>query len=281
MSPEFSTDPLPKFGLGVQDISVPDLSNAGVAALLAALYANRFLVLKTGGLTRAEFVRFARRIGEPIQLSADGDYPEIAEMSNIGSDTRQYGRGAAHWHTDQSFRKRRSSATLLYSVQVPVSGGETHFCNMVAAYDALSEKQQQQIENLVVAHRHGVSVAARPGDHIPIPPKGWDQRRTVYHPLVRQHPVTGQKTLYAVTGTSQGIEGMADEAGEALLRTLSDHTFQDQFVTAHWYAVNDLVIWDNPTTMHRASPISAATGPDDTRIVHRISLRDMLEPASS
>ena len=63
-------------------------------------------------------------------------------------------------------------------------------------------------------HRHGISVAARPSDHTPVPPKGWDGNTTVYHPLVIRHPVTGKKTLYAVTGTSQGIKGMGQAEAE-------------------------------------------------------------------
>ena len=58
---------------------------------------------------------------------------------------------------------------MLYSVQAPARGGETLFSGMVAAYEALSESTKEQIENLRVEHRPGVSVAARPGDHTPCP----------------------------------------------------------------------------------------------------------------
>ncbi len=147
------------------------------------------------------------------------------------------------------------------------------FCDMVAAYDALPETRKEQIERLIVEHRHGVSVVARPGDHIPVPPKDWDQSTTVHHPLVRRHPVTGTKTLYAISGTVQGIEGFAQTEAESLLENLCDHAFQDRFLAQHKHSVNDLVMWDNPTTMHSTTPIPAATGPHDTRVIHRISLR--------
>lgn len=66
---------------------------------------------------------------------------------------------------------------------------------------------------------------------------------------------------------------MEQAEAEALLNELGDHAFQDRFVTQHTHSVHDLVMWDNPTTMHTATPIAAATGPDDTRMIHRISLR--------
>ena len=261
------------FGAEVPRVDVTSLTDAALKRILQCLYRQRFVVLRTAGLTKAQFVAFARRIGDPIRLSGDPDFPEIANITNVGVDTKADRRGAAHWHTDQSFRNQVSSITMLYSVNVPVQGGETRFCDMAGAYAALPEPTKRRIEDLTVIHRHGVSVAARPGDHVPIPPKGWDQSTTVTHPLVRRHPITGQKTLYAITGTSQGIVGMDQAEAESFLNELCDHAFQDRFVAAHKYRVHDLILWDNPTTMHSATPTAAATGPEDTRLLHRISLR--------
>ena len=261
------------FGAEVPLTDVPRLGDAALKRILLCLYEQRFVVLRTTGLTKPQFVEFARRVGDPIRLSGDPDFPEIAHITNVGIDTETRRLGAAHWHTDQSFRNKVSSITTLYSVEAPRHGGETRFCDMAAAYAALPESTKRRIDDLTVIHRHGVSVAARPDDHVPIPPKGWDQSTTVTHPLVRRHPVTGQKTLYAITGTSQGIVGMEKAEAEALLNELCEHALADRFVSRHTYRVHDLIMWDNPTTMHSATPMSAATGPDDTRLLHRISLR--------
>lgn len=263
-----------RFGVRIKDVDVPRISDEDLKNLLLNLYEHRVVVLRTQGLTKVEFVAFSKRLGDPIMLHPKtAEYPEIATITNVGMDTETEKRGAAHWHSDQSFKEEVSSITMLYSVQAPSSGGETLFCDMVAAYEALPETVQKQIDGLMVEHRHGISVAARPHDHTPVPPNGWDQNTTVYHPLVRRHPVTGKKTLYAVTGTSQGIKGMRRAEAETLLRELADHTFQNRFITQHTHCVHDLVMWDNPTTMHSATPIAAATGPQDTRLIHRISLR--------
>ena len=273
-APGFHAQPLAgNFGVEVTDINLCTLSDANLERLLLCLYRNRFVALRTGGLTKAQYVAFARRVGEPIRLSRDAEHPEIANITNVGVDTRKIHKGAAHWHTDQSFRDTVASVTMLYSVQAPKRGGETWFCDMAGAYAALPSALRERIETLVVEHRHGVSVAARPGDHMPIPPPGWDQSATAHHPLVRRHPVTGEKTLYAPTGTSQGIEGMPQDAATALLKALCDHAFQDRFLAWHAHRQGDLVMWDNPTVMHRATPIAAATNAQDTRLIRRISLR--------
>ena len=51
--------------------------------------------------------------------------------------------------------------------------------------------------------------------------------------------------------------------------------FQDRFLTQHRLEQDCILMWDNPTVLHSATPIAAATGPDDTRIIHRVSLRGM------
>ncbi len=273
MSEAFSTAPLPgPFGREVVDISVPRLTDDDLRSLLMTLYDSRILVLRTGGLSASEFVRFARRVGDPITLTPGAEHPEIAVMNNIGVDKAVGKQGPAHWHSDQSFRQRRSSVTMLYCARSPRQGGETRFCDLAGAYDALSDAMKERIDDLTVIHRHGVSVTAHPDEHVPVPPPNWDAEHTVHHPLVMQHPVTGRKTLYAITGTSQGIVGMPQAEAVALLRTLCEHAFDDRFVTSHAHSLHDITMWDNPTTLHSATPMPAATDESSVREVHRISL---------
>lgn len=259
------------FGASVSGAELASISDDDLRKLLLALCEHRFLAISTGGLTPDEYAQFALRIGQPIGRNRDTGNV-IIPITNVGIDTKAAARGAAHWHTDQSFTERRSSVTMLYSEQAPREGGETQFADLAAAYDALEESTRQRIEDLVVEHRHGVSISARPGDHVPIPPKNWDQSYTVRHRLVRRHPITGRKTLYAISGTPQGIVGMPVAEAVELLEMLCTHTFRKPFINEHKHSVNGLVMWDNPTTMHSAKPIRAATGPDDTRVIRRISL---------
>jgi alpha-ketoglutarate-dependent 2,4-dichlorophenoxyacetate dioxygenase len=78
-----------------------------------------------------------------------------------------------------------------------------------------------------------------------------DKVRPVRHRLVRTHPVTGRKSLYlsAHIGT---IVGWPMPEARSFIRDLTEHATQPQFVHAHQWRVNDLVMWDNRTTMHRA-----------------------------
>ena len=92
----------------------------------------------------------------------------------------------------------------------------------------------------------------------------------VRHPIVRRHPVTGRKALYAVSGTSFGIEGMAEGEALALLDELKQHATREKYQLRLKYGVGDLVIWDNASLLHSAT----LTDPDDPRTLWRITIRE-------
>ena len=41
------------------------------------------------------------------------------------------------WHTDVSYKPNPAKATMLYALEIPDDGGDTPFCNLMAAYEAL------------------------------------------------------------------------------------------------------------------------------------------------
>ena len=50
-----------------------------------------------------------------------------------------------------------------------------------------------------------------------------------------------------------------------LLRELTEHATQREFVYTHKWQVGDLVVWDNRATMHRARPYNDTKYPRDLR----------------
>ena len=62
----------------------------------------------------------------------------------------------------------------------------------------------------------------------------------------------GRKSLYLASHAGAIVDWpLAD--GRLLLRDLTEHATQAQFVYRHSWRVGDLVIWDNRATMHRAT----------------------------
>ena len=193
MSSSFSSLP-GNFGVEVKGIDLVGCSDDEIRELLYGLYKNRIAVVRSEHLSADDMVVFARRIGDPMLVDHQEPHPEIIRITNEGADSLNDKKGAAHWHTDQSFTNNLASITMLYSVKSPDKGGQTRFCDMVAAYNALPESTRGEIDALQVEHRHGVSIVARPGDHVPIAPKKSDKEKAVVHALDRRHPISGVKT---------------------------------------------------------------------------------------
>jgi len=198
----------------------------------------------TGQLARPETRRFQR--------------PELGDISNLdGEDKlrarddsrRMYALANRLWHSDASFRPYGAGYTLLHARIVPGKGGNTEFADMRAAYDALDEEMKAQVEGLIAEHsivfsREQIGVEVKSDANA-------DKLRPVQHPLVVTHPVTGRKSLY-LSSHIGGIVGWPVPEARAFIRDLTEHATQRQFVYAHQWRVDDLVMWDNRMVMHRA-----------------------------
>jgi hypothetical protein len=112
--------------------------------------------------------------------------------------------------------------TILTLLQVPSTGGDTGWVSQVAAYERLSEPIQRLLEGLRAEHSGFPQAedAVRDGKHV--------RRAPVIskHPIVRVHPVTGEKALFINPGFTKRIEGLKDEESEALLKLLFTVSFQ-------------------------------------------------------
>ena len=277
--------PLAPFGARIEGIDLAtDDTPATQRRVIGALYQHRFVVIPGQVLTPAQFLRFGRAFGTPIPHVLDHlrlpGWPDILPITNDRAHARSTAdadrNGAAFWHTDQSYEAEPASSTMLYAIMAPDRGGQTLIADMRAAYDALPEAMKERIDPLVVRHLYGSRDAGRDGEteaaplindaqvaHVP----------PVLHALVRRHPVTGRKALYALTGTARGIRGMAEGAARALLGELKAHALQDRFIYSHHYRPGDVAIWDTCATLHSATPIAWASDIRDTRFLHRISVR--------
>jgi alpha-ketoglutarate-dependent 2,4-dichlorophenoxyacetate dioxygenase len=162
---------------------------------------------------------------------------------------RTHKHGDRLWHTDASFTPDRCSYSLLLAHETPKVGGDTFFADMRGAYDALPQAMKSRIEHLVADHSVFWS---RKMAGYPFTEEEVDAKPSAQHPLVHIHPGSGRKSLY-IAAHARDIVGMPREEGRALLKELMDFATQPQFVISHHWAVGDLVIWDNFSTMHRGS----------------------------
>ncbi|MGI9332952.1 MAG: TauD/TfdA dioxygenase family protein [Gammaproteobacteria bacterium] len=270
------------FGAEIRGIDVAGGADEPIMRLISqTLYEHRVVVIRDQSFDEESYLAFGRQWGTPIPHVLDHmrmpGYPELLTVGNTEERDREskIRNGAALWHTDQSYEAVPASATMLYSILAPRSGGETQFCDMVAAYDALDEETRQRLDGLEMAHKYGRGRSR--ADEPPVNPiinEDQDGRvPPVYHPLVMPHPVTGVKALYALGHGAHGIRGMQDDEADALIESLKTHAGQERFIYRHKYVPGDLAIWDTFSTMHRATPIDFVSGTHDARLLWRISVR--------
>jgi len=271
------------FGVEIRGIDLAqNRSEATLRMLAENLYQHQVIVIREQNLEKDQYLDFGRQWGTPIPHVLDHmrmeGYPEMMTVGNTEQRDREsrIRNGAALWHTDQSYEAVPASATMLYSIKAPAKGGETQFCNMHMAYEALPAERKSQLQSLKVKHKYGYG-RRRPGelDVNPLINDDQDNRvPPVLHPMVMTHPVVQRKMLYALGHGAYGISDMADDQAYGLIESLKDHVLQEKFIYRHRYAVGDLVIWDTLQTMHSATPIDIPGSEQEQRLLWRISVRN-------
>ncbi len=271
----------PAFGLEAHgfDLSEP-LSEEQFRDIEATFFAGQVLVFRAQYLTAPQFLAFARRFGPPEPHVIDQfHHPEHADILILSNRRKANGEPAGladagtYFHTDYSYLDVPARATTLYSIEVPATGGNTLFANQYAAYDDLPAATKRRIDPLVAIHHYGNrnnedettrTVASVLND------AQKQQMPLVTHPVVRSHPATGRKALYAVSGSSFGIVDMPEDEARALLDELAAHATQPKYRLSVSYGVGDVVIWDNASLLHSATLVD----PTHPRTLWRITIKE-------
>lgn len=260
------------------DLSQP-LDDAAFRAVEQAFFDGQVLAIKGQRLQPGQFVAFARRFGKPEPHVIDQfhfpGHADILVLSNRQKDGKPVGLADAgsYFHTDYSYLDVPARVTMLYSIETPRCGGNTLFADMYAAYDDLPQAMKQRIEDLVVRHHYGNRDDLDEASRTAASKLTGDQKGRVSwvrHRLVRTHYGTGRKALYAVSGSSFGIDGMPDDEAVQLLDELKAHAIQEKYRYSHSYEVGDVVLWDDLSLLHSAT----LTDPSEPRTLWRITVKE-------
>lgn len=270
---------------GVAGARIPglDLSQALTVAqftqIEAALHQHCFVVIPGQTLSAVQFAAFSRNWGraEPHVIDSfhHPDDPNILILSNVLEDGKPLGLRDAgtYFHTDYSYLAVPARCTMLYALQVPNGHGGTRFANQTRAYTDLSQATRDRIEGLVVRHHYGNRDDLDESSRTVASVLTESQKKKVdwvRHRLVRPHPHTGVKALYAVSGSSFGIEGMDQDEAITLLDELKAHATQACYQTVHNYCAGDVIVWDNAQLLH-AAPLTEI---HDPRTLWRITIKE-------
>jgi taurine dioxygenase len=265
-------------GAEIQNVELKSVSDRDFNEIHRAWLDNLVILFRGQQLALQDLIAFSRRFGDldwaPVQETGrrfvEG-YPEIYVVSNVienGVPIGSLGAGEAVWHTDMSYLENPPKASMLYALEIPPAGGDTHFCNMYRAYESLPDALRRRAACLTLKHdatynsggyvRQGVAATDDPMSS-----------SGVYHPLVPTHPETGRRALYLGRRRNAYIGGLPLAESEALLDELWSYATRDDLTWHNQWQPGDVVLWDNRCTMHRRD----AFDPNSRRIMYRTQIK--------
>ncbi|HXZ50370.1 MAG TPA: TauD/TfdA family dioxygenase [Burkholderiales bacterium] len=251
------------------DLARP-LSDQQAAALRAAWLEHLVLFFRDQPLMPAQYMAFARRIGQPVEypfVKGIEGYPEIIEVKKLEHETVNFG---GIWHSDTAYLEEPPMASMLLARELPPYGGDTLFANMYLAYEALSEGMRNMLDPLTAINSSArADVTRTREDRLKSDGRsGAKKEYAAEHPVVRTHPETGRKALYVNVAHTARFGGMTEEESAPLLEYLYRHQTRPEFTCRFSWRVGSLALWDNRCTQH--NPVNDYHG--YRRLMHRITL---------
>ncbi|MCW8085537.1 TauD/TfdA dioxygenase family protein [Sabulicella glaciei] len=276
-------------GIDLRKPVTPDVA----AEIDAAMDTYAALVFRDQALGDAEQRAFGEALGtiEATRATVDAEKTRlqdktINDISNLAPDgtilaadarRRMFNLGNQLWHSDSSFKAIPAKYSMLHARVIPPSGGATEVADMRAAWDALDPDMQEKLRDLICEHSLLFSRQLLGFTEFT------EVERASFAPvqqrLVRYFPATGRRSLYLSAHIGRIVGWPVPEA-LALIRDLMEHATERRFVYSHAWRVNDLLMWDNRTTMHRGRPYDDKRYPRDMRRVTLMDVASTLQQAA-
>ena len=228
------------------------------------------LVFKDQNIDDSEQVRFTKYFGE---IEASGSKSNItkakdrrlstdlADVSNLDKNNKPFTKddprrifnlGNRLWHTDSSFKEIPAKYSLLSARNVSKEGGNTEFADMRSAYDNLESKIKNKIDTMICEHSLIYSRQRLGFDMVKeLSSEEIKNFTPVEQPLVRKNKVTNRKTIFLSSHIGK-IKNWIRPDSMCFVDDLIEYATQLKFKYIHEWSKNDLIIWDNRQTMHRA-----------------------------
>jgi taurine dioxygenase len=233
----------------------------------------------------------------PLFKDNPGQHPTLIDLKfNAGEqehheiDGELIG-GWLPWHSDLAYVERINRGGVPRPVQLPEHGGQTGFIDQIVAWESLPEDQKRRCDGLDVIYkpdfdpmnqkfgvRRGVRMVR---DSERLRKLKQQERPRVVHPLVYVQAETGRKVLNLSPWFADGIVGMENAEGDALLAEVADLCTRPQLAYFHTWRMDDMVLWDNWRMIHSAAglPIDETRHMQRTTIAGDYALGRAFEPA--
>lgn len=285
LSPELA------FGKIVRGLTSRDIARDEVREALRRLWIEDGLVLFRDGEVSEQFQLDLSRVFGPLEshpikeLHTQGK-PELITLTSTPDNVTileidgEIGGGFLGWHTDLVYVDHINHGGVLRALKTASRGGVTGFIDQIDCYERLPGDLKARIEGLDIVYQLGpftrfpymTRSSLRIIQEAPSARGALDRVASefppVAHPLVFTQPETGRKVLNFSPFFALHVDGMENEAGDALMRQLSDHVL-DSPAYHHDWALDEMILWDNWRMLHSVSQIPI----DETRIMQRTTIK--------
>src|ERR1043166_7044763 len=247
-----------------------EVSDETIAAIRAAWLEPLVIFFRDQNLEPAQLLMLARRFGEPIEypfVKGLEGFPQITPVIKLEHEKINFG---GLWHSDTAYLERPPMASMLIAPETPPRGGDTLFANMYRAWETLSDGMRRMLDGLVVVNSSAkADVTKTREDRVRDSAKNDARQEYVAeHPVVRTHPETGRKALYANGGHALCFRDMTVEESAPLLSWLFSHATRPEFTCRFRWEPGSIALWDNRCTQH--NPVNDYHG--FRRVMHRVTL---------
>ncbi|MDE2301897.1 MAG: TauD/TfdA family dioxygenase [Sphingomonadales bacterium] len=245
------------------------LSGAASREIRALLVARGVVMMRDIDLTDEEHRRLAGTLGEvrlgTFKKEGEDGLMKVTQDEKVNPEYAKFFFGSLMWHMDGHYEEVPPFATVVRPRVLPPES-HTDFANTYAAYEDLSDEDKALVEGLTVVHTMQSALFPAKPDCTVEEFALWASYPERAHPLVWHHR-SGRKSLILST-SGAWIPGLHKVESAELLQRLMRHATQPRYVYRHTWRPNDLLLWDNTGTMHRARPHD----PAHARVLARFTL---------
>ncbi len=243
-----------RIGAEIEGVRLSEnLGSRTVAAIREALHHFKVLFFRRQEhLDEARQEAFGKLFGDLVPHPTIPSLPGTEHVLDVdGAEAR-----ASSWHTDVTFVDAYPQISILRALVVPEFGGDTVWANTAAAYQSLPPFLKELADSLWAIHSNRSEYAGYRPTGKPEPLKRYYEifTSTVYetqHPLVRVHPITGERTLL-LGRFVQKILGVSSADSAHLFDLFQGHATRLENTVRWRWSVGDVAIWDNRATQHTA-----------------------------
>jgi alpha-ketoglutarate-dependent taurine dioxygenase len=243
----FTPVSLGRIGVRVEGVDVSEpVAEAAVEQLRCLFDEHGLLVIRGLDLNRETQIELVSAIGRAPVSSRSGVlhmYVSNVEPAAVAPS------GRLLFHSDLMWTTNPLTVLSLYGEVVEQGVAPTMFAGTATAYEDMPPALRRRISGLeavnVIDARRG---SAADDDTVVHPVFENPQQAT--HPVVYQHPRTDRPLLSINEQQTLRIEGLDEQASEALIGEITGFIYADGNVVEHRWQQGDLLVWDNLAVQH-------------------------------